>query len=157
MENRAKTERIVIRVGELDKRTIQAMADKAKMSITDFVLARIWGEDTHTQVSDAARSPVCVAPDAPISDKRAALLSIPGVSLGSQVFGDGVEVVKPVELRRFNANRPGWYDVLKRTEYGEVLQDRLDRRIWMHQGGKIDARLCATREEAEGWLGDLEF
>ena len=38
MEKRVKTDRIVLRVGEIEKRTIQGMADKAGLSLTDFIL-----------------------------------------------------------------------------------------------------------------------
>ena len=71
MEKRVKTDRIVLRVGEIEKRTIQGMADKAGLSLTDFILGRVWGDVQPV----AAPTAVARAVDTPAPDDRDAKLA----------------------------------------------------------------------------------
>ena len=120
------------------------------------------GEEPVAPVVEVRAGPV--AENALVVDKLAALKAQYGIKTGAQLVGGQVADVprdgdgkRAVELRNFNVSRPGWYDILQRCDQGEILQDKLDRRLWVHQAQQTTARLCRDMAEAERVYGFLEI
>lgn len=113
MEKRIKDVTIMLRVTSHDKALVAGMAKRAGVSLTDFVMAKVWGEEVGGAKGAAA-------PSGQVAD-----------------------------IRIFDSARPGWYEVLRRCDMGEILRDKFDRRLWVHQAGGTSARLCRDMAEAE--------
>ena len=139
MEKRAKSERIVLRVGEIEKRQIQGMADREGKSLTDFILSRIWGEVSETPHTDALPTQadrVSVAPGEKISDLKARF----GLKTASDLLqGDAAIVPPDTKARRaFNSRRRDWYELVRAGDGGwwEVMQDFETGQVWAVVNGK---------------------
>jgi hypothetical protein len=160
MKKRVKTGRIVIRVGEIEKRTIQGMADKEGLSLSDFVLARVWGEvpervETPHAVGPAeASSLVSLAPGASkVAELKAKLGLVTGSDLlaGRAPVGGGLEVAPAPKPRRgFNCSRPGWYEPVVKEPTFQILRDIETGQVWLHFGGPT-AREFPTVEAARAF------
>jgi hypothetical protein len=134
MEKRVKTERIVLRVTPEDKATVDRMAGQAGVSVTDFVMSKVWGE-VPTKPADARSAPNFeTAPVLlPVANTTAAKLSasIPGVRVGVQAAIPGEEKAKVPGTRRFNPSRPAWYNLVRVYSWCQILEDLDDAGVWL--------------------------
>lgn len=139
MVKRTKEATIMLRVTGNDKKLIEDMAKKAGVSMTGFIMARVWGEvvEPAAQVAEAK------------SEGLEAVKARYGLKSGADLLGgNGAGPAAPVALRNFNASKSGWYDIVAREDYGEILQDNLDKRFWVHPYGSTSARPCKDLAEA---------
>jgi hypothetical protein len=79
-----------------------------------------------------------------------------GIKTASELMRGEAEQESAQPPRPFNINRPGWYRVVRRNDYGEALEDKLTGQVWLHCAGRRDATPYDTVSKALEALDDLE-
>ncbi len=138
----------MLRVTSHDKALVAGMAKRAGVSLTDFVMAKVWGEEVGGAKGEDTEK-VAAAPTSgqeSVQDLARRLGMKTAAEVGNGAAAPSGQVA---DIRIFDSARPGWYEVLRRCDMGEILRDKFDRRLWVHQAGGTSARLCWDMAEAE--------
>ena len=166
----ARTVVLQVRVTDIERRRAEGSAKAKGLSLSDFIRGRILGdepESPHAEVSTPPRSPVSAAPSGSISDLKARL----GLKTAAEIETSG-PATPPAEppnrparqmcaedgsdlKRPFNPRRPDWYELIKRSDVYECVQDIETGQFFVQQGGR--GREFPSQRAALEYCDSIDF
>jgi hypothetical protein len=166
----AKEEVMRFRCTDIQRAVITTNAKREGSTLTDFILSRCLpetAESPHREVSTLPRSPVSAAPSGSISDLKARL----GLKTAAEIETSG-PATPPAEppnrparqmcaedgsdlKRPFNPRRPDWYELIKRSDVYECVQDIETGQFFVQQGGR--GREFPSQRAALEYCDSIDF
>jgi hypothetical protein len=148
MAKRAKEAVILLRVTGRDKGLLVGMAEKAGLSLTDFMVSRAFGEVVEPREVEQ----VSVAPGQGLEDVRARFNMKPASALL-----DGGDATPPEAAKRkvmprpYAWNRQGFYETLSKGDWWMIQRDLETGQVWVATTTR-QAKEFKTVEEAKRFV-----